>query len=263
MASAAFDYYRNSEYAPVLAAGRQPAYLAGFEAMLAAAAGTATPEAGLSADVALGSGTQSRFDSHPSPLDRVRALGVDPETVVGRPRPAIPATALLRDVAGVEAALVARHTGDFPAERAAVRWDDVGRDVMLPGWRAAVTEQLLPAAPYLTPAGVPISPDDLAELGSAVFEHAGVTATRPERESMARMLCGQYLAVAAADAGWRIDSLPGADPVHQERASNGPARRLHAGLWRDAGPPGVAGAAVGRGAVRCAARRDLRSLDRC
>jgi hypothetical protein len=49
-----------------------------------------------------------------------------------------------------------------------------------------------------------------------VFEHAGVTATRPERESMARMLCGQYLAVAAADAGWRIDSLPG-EPIRFTR----------------------------------------------
>jgi heat shock protein HtpX len=72
MASAVFDYYRNSEYAPVLAAGRQPPYLAGFEATLFSAFGTTTLDAGLPADVALGSGTQSRFDSHPSRLDRVR-----------------------------------------------------------------------------------------------------------------------------------------------------------------------------------------------
>jgi Zn-dependent protease with chaperone function len=216
MASAVFDYYRNNEYAPVLAAGRQPPYLAGFEATLFSAFGTATLDAGLSADVALGSGTQSRFDSHPSPLDRVRALGVDPATVVARPLPRVPAAALLRDPVGVEAALVARHTGDFPPERATVDWEDVGEDVMLPAWRAAVAEQLLPAAPNLASAGVPISPDGLAGLGSAMCEHAGVAATRPERENMALMLCSRYLVVAAADVGWRIDSLPG-EPIRLTR----------------------------------------------
>jgi hypothetical protein len=82
-------------------------------------------------------------------------------------------------------------------------------EVLVPHWRAAVTRQLLPAAPRLTPAAVPVASDELASVGAAVYQHAGGTATRPERENAARMLCGQYLAVAAVDAGWTVESLPG------------------------------------------------------
>ena len=62
---------------------------------------------GLTADVAFGAQTQSRFDSHPSPAERIRALGVDPQGLVVRPQASQPATALLRDPEGVQAALVA------------------------------------------------------------------------------------------------------------------------------------------------------------
>lgn len=211
-ASAAFAYYRTSEYAPVLQVGRQPPYLAGFERMLA----SSMADPGLSADVALGTQTQSRFDSHPTPLDRIRGLGIDPKDVVSQPAPATPATALLRDPAGVEARLVKGHTGNFPPERAPVRWEDVGQEVLLPAWRSAVTGQLLPAAPQLSPASLPTSADALADLGAAIYSHAGVTATRPERETAARQLCSQYLGVAAADAGWTPESLPG-EPIRFSR----------------------------------------------
>jgi heat shock protein HtpX len=213
-ASAAFAYYRDSEYAPVLQAGRQPPYLAGYQRMLAST--MAATDQGLSADVALGSQTQSRFDSHPTPLDRIRALGVDPREVVAHPTPQTPATSLLRDLAGVEAHLVEGHTGNFPSERAAVRWEDVGQDVLLPAWRSNVATRLLPAARQLSPASLPTSAEALADLGSAIYAHAGVTATRPEREATARQLCSQYLAVAAADAGWKLESLPG-EPVRFSR----------------------------------------------
>ncbi|HSK98121.1 MAG TPA: M48 family metalloprotease, partial [Euzebyales bacterium] len=217
VASAAFEYYRSNEYAPVLAAGRQPAYFSGFQGTLESA--TASRDgAGLSVDVALGDHTHSRFDSHPSPLDRIKALGVDPESVL-RGRPPTTAATLLREPEAVQAALVARHTGSFPTDRTPVRWEDVGMEVLLAGWRSAVDKQLLPAAPHLAPGAVPVDGDDLAELGSAVFQHAGVTATRPERENAARMLCGQYLAVAAADAGWTVESLPG-QPVRFVRGGN-------------------------------------------
>jgi Zn-dependent protease with chaperone function len=214
-ASAAFAYYRNNEYAPVLQSGRQPPYLAGFERMLTSSLAATDP--GLTAGVALGSQTQSRFDSHPIPLDRIRALGVDPQEVVASPQPATPATALLRDPVAVEASLVKGHTGNFPSERSPVRWEDVGQEVLLPAWRSAVTGQLLPAAPQLTPASMPTSAEALADLGLAVYTHVGLTATRPEREATARQLCGQYLGVAAADAGWTVESLPG-EPVRFARA---------------------------------------------
>jgi hypothetical protein len=207
IASAAFEYYRSNEYAPVLAAGRQPAYFSGFQGTLDSVTASGD-RPGLTTDVAFGNQTRSRFDSHPSPLDRIRALGVDSQRAL-RPRPSTPSTTLLRDPEDVQAALVAQHRGNFPANRAPVRWEDVGMEVLLAGWRAAVTGQLLPAAPHLAPADVPIDGDNLAELGSAVFQHAGVTATRPERENAARVLCGQYVAVAAADAGWTVETRPG------------------------------------------------------
>jgi Zn-dependent protease with chaperone function len=209
-AAAAFAYYQTNEYAPVLGAGRQPPYLAGFELMLANA--TSDNRSDLSADIALGTQTQSRFDSHPAPLDRIQALGVDLQTVDTHPTPEFPALALLRDREGVETALVAAHGGTGEPTRAHVPWDTVGDEVILPAWRATVTEQLLPAAPRITPAGLPTSADGLAELGSAIYQYAGRTATRPEREAAARQLCGRYLAVTAADAGWRMSSLPG-DPI--------------------------------------------------
>lgn len=84
-ANAAFEHYRTYEYAPVLQAGRRPPYIAGFQAMLASS--MMTGDGRRSTDVALGAVVGSRFDSHPSPFDRIRALGVDPDDVATRPWP--------------------------------------------------------------------------------------------------------------------------------------------------------------------------------
>ena len=103
-ANAAFEHYRTHEYAPVLQAGRRPPYIAGFQAMLASS--MMAGDGRSSTDDALGAVVGSRFDSHPSPFDRIRALGVDPDDVATRPWPSSPALGLLRDLAQVEAALV-------------------------------------------------------------------------------------------------------------------------------------------------------------
>lgn len=208
-ANAAFEYYRSHEYAPVLQAGRRPPYVAGFQAALASAV---TGDGARPADGALGRDIGSRFDSHPSPFDRIRALGVDADDVVARPWPPSPALSLLRDLSQVEAALVIQQLNVDPSELPEVEWDDVGHDVVVPSWRAAVSEQLLPAVPDIAPSAVPTTPDELAELGSAIVAHAGVTATRPEREAVAVRLCAQYVGLAAIDAGWQLRSLPG-EPV--------------------------------------------------
>lgn len=213
-ANAAFEHYRTYEYAPVLQAGRRPPYIAGFQAMLASS--MMAGDGRRSTDVALGAVVGSRFDSHPSPFDRIRALGVDPDDVATRPWPSSPALGLLRDLAQVEAALVIQQLDIDPSLLPAVEWDDVGPEVVVPGWRRAVTERLLPVSADITPSTVPTISDDLAALGSAIFEHAGLTATRPEREAVARRLCAQYLGLAAVDAGWAVSSLPG-EPVRFTR----------------------------------------------
>jgi Zn-dependent protease with chaperone function len=213
-ANAAFEYYRTYEYAPVLQAGRRPPYVAGFQHTLASS--MMAGDGARSTDVALGTDVGSRFDSHPSPLDRIRALGVDPDHVLSRPWPSSPALGLLRDVLQVEAALVLQQLEVDPSTVPEIEWDDVGRDVVVPSWRAAVSEQLLPAVPDVAPGAVPTTPDDLATLGAAIFAHAGLTATRPEREAVARRLCAQYLGLAAVDAGWALSSLPG-EPIRFTR----------------------------------------------
>jgi len=212
-ANAAFEHYRSHGYAPVLQAGRRPPYVAGFQAALASAV---TGDGGRPDDGAPGRDIGSRFDSHPSPFDRIRALGVDPDDVVARPWPSSQALGLLRDLSQVEAALVIQQLNVDPSVLPVVEWDDVGHDVVVPSWRAAVSEQLLPAVPDIVSSAVPTTPDGLAELGSAIVAHAGLTATRPEREAVAVRLCAQYVGLAAVDAGWRMRSLPG-EPVRFTR----------------------------------------------
>lgn len=213
-ANTAFEHYRTYEYAPVLQAGRRPPYVAGFQTALASS--MMTGDAERSTDVALGSAVGSRFDSHPSPFDRIRALGVEPDDVVARPWPSVPALGLLRDLSQVEAALVIQQLDVDPSMLPEVEWGDIGDEVVVPSWRRAVSEQLLPAAPDIAPSGVPTTPDALAALGSAIFEHVGLTATRPEREAVAGRLCAQFLGLAAVDAGWTLSSLPG-EPVRFTR----------------------------------------------
>ena len=213
-ASAAFEHYRTYEYAPVLQAGRRPPYVMGFQALLASS--MMTGAGGRSRRVALGSDAGSRFDSHPGQLDRIRALGVDPEDVLERPWPSSPALGLLRDLSQVEAALVIQQLDVDPASLPAVEWDEVGHEVLVPTWRKAVNEQLLPAVPDLAPSALPTTADDLASMGSAIFARAGLAATRPEREAVAGRLCAQYLGLAAVDAGWTLRSLPG-EPVRFTR----------------------------------------------
>jgi Zn-dependent protease with chaperone function len=215
--SPAYDFYRRAEYLPILRAGRRPPYLPGFAGTLASSTVTERAET-----VALGVERLSAFDSHPPIPDRIRALGIDPARIGYRPVPAFPALRLVRDPAAVEAALVVRQLTVDPAGLAPISWPATGPEIVLPQWRQDVLARLRPAAPQLDPADVPTDPDQLAALGAAIAARAGRSATRPEREETARVLCQRLLGVAAVEAGWQPVSLPG-EPVRFVRAGAGPA----------------------------------------
>jgi Zn-dependent protease with chaperone function len=219
--SPAFDAYWQHEYAPILRAGRRPPYLAGFESMLASSSvrrraaerSVDHQGAGPAEPVALGLGTASSFDSHPPIDERIAALGFDPGAIPVRFRPPFPATVLLRDLPGIDAQLVARQLASDPARLVPIEWADTGTEVLVPAWRAEVVAQLLPVAPGLAPVDVPVTPDDLAALGEAIVRGRGRSATRPERELLARHLCHRLLAVAAVERGWVLQSTPGEELV--------------------------------------------------
>lgn len=213
--SAAFDYYWAQEYAPVVRTRHWAPYLDGFAATLGST--VVATEAPRLKTKALGREAGSAFDSHPSLGERIRALGLDPASIPERLRPATPASAMLRDLPRIEAALVGRQVKAGLTSLERISWEESGPAVLVPAWRSEVAELLAPASPDLRAIDVPTTADGLAELGERALRVAGRSGTRPERERIGRRLCSLLLGVAAHDAGFEVQSLPG-EPLRYVRA---------------------------------------------
>ena len=215
VASTSFGVYLERDYLPALRAGFRVPYLDGFESFLHSSFMGAHGDA--ITRQALTAATGSRYDSHPTPGERIRALGCDPETYVDQPRPTEAAISLLRNRDDVEHALLTAH-GVAPGSLTVASWADVASDVIVPRWRSQVTEMLGATAPRLTPAELPVDGDGVAALGERVLAVHHRTGTRPEREAIGADLAYAMLGAAAVDAGWTVVSGPGQDLTFRRNA---------------------------------------------
>ena len=209
----AYDSYHRTEYLPLLRAGRRPPLLEGFETFLTSAvAREHLPQSG---DAALGSSTGSALDSHPPVEQRLAALGATDADVADEPLPEVRSTALVRDLDRLEAALAARHVDVGPLDP--IEWTDVGREVLVPRWRAEREELIgvLPDEFHL--AALPIDRNGLAELGADVALHTGRDLGPDDRVTQGHRAARAIIGECAAAAGLDVEMVPG-EPVWFGRA---------------------------------------------
>jgi heat shock protein HtpX len=213
----AFDVYWNSEVAPTLDHGFRPPLAAGFRQFLVAP--SVAPEVSALVDRRLEDTTTDPYDTHPNLRDRLAALERLPDAtraITWRDGDDAPATALLSDVDGAEAALLATLTrrGTF----APIAWDAVPTTVLPIGWEEAVREAA-PGFAGLTPERLPEIARDLNALALRLRLVPMAGAVRDEHRHRAAWLVGAAMSLAllgrvsAGDPpGLRIEAPPG-EPV--------------------------------------------------
>ncbi len=208
-AGLAYDGYWRHEVVPVLDNGYHPPIADGFADYLKAPQIAITVAKHL--DEELSGGKSDPYDSHPCLRDRLAELANLPK--LPDPLGSAPASSLLGEpMANFESSLLA-----FLASEAAVAklkpicWDEVGTGIWLPLWR----QQLEPCQETLAPltaAGVVDlgkTPEEFAQKLAADFLAKGMPAQ--EAAEVAARRLGAALSVTLAQAGWRVQALPGID----------------------------------------------------
>ena len=197
-AAAGFPAYWSTEVMPVLGAGRRPPVAAGFTRFLAAGRIAAAID-----DLVKEPERADPYDTHPPLHERVAALaGLPPGAAPDERR----AVELLDDVDGLERELLALMAAGTTLE--AIGWDDVGQGVYLPTWRRAAERHAAALGGLTVDALLDESPRLAARLaGEMPGEAAHPSAEAPAQ--YARWVLSGTLALALAEAGWRLRAVPG------------------------------------------------------
>lgn len=191
--------YWHSELLPVLNRGLRPPIFDGFARYLA----SERVRARLERERADAGDEAEPYDSHPTLAERERALRDATELA---PRPGDEASArVLLD--GAET-LYLDHIAVDGAQFRELAWKDIGEAYWLPRWRNDLGPHVH-ALRQLTLGRIPHALTDIDSWGERL-RGAGpnmlsVEATRRRT----RALLAMWAAIRLADAGWRIESLPG------------------------------------------------------
>ena len=201
IASAWGTFFR-SEVVPLLATGRLPPLLEGWNRYWRAAQTPHTPafealQGALSTDALLGD-----EDTHPPLPERIAALG-DPAAL---PDGAGPSLSLLDDVRQVEERVLRDLVRD-DAKLTSIAWDAVADEVWLPLWREAVAASRSALA-RLDISGLPAALAQWEPLAEATRRGPAVASREAERRRVIRLV-STWFAVALADRGWTIEAPPG------------------------------------------------------
>jgi Zn-dependent protease with chaperone function len=223
----AFPFYWRSEVTPVLGSGRRPPLAAGFGAFVAA------PEIAQQIERTLASqradATSDPGDTHPPLGERLAALAAlrPGEPLADDP----PAITLLRDVGALEGDLVG-HLAPT-AKLSPVAWEDVGREVVLPSWKAMMAKRGAALA-GVAPADLPAAVADVAGLVARLLAPDTAPTDPEQRRAAVAALAGVHLGLAMHAAGWDIVSMPGR-PVELVRAGERVDPRAWVGELLDGG----------------------------
>jgi Zn-dependent protease with chaperone function len=208
--AAAWSAFFRAEVVPVLAAGRVPPLLEGWNLYWLAAQTPGTPAfEALEAALEVAGAVDER-DTHPPLRERIEALGDPPPHSEHVPL----GLSLLDDVPVAEAKALRDLLVDG-ARTTPIAWDDVSADVWLPAWRASVAAAGSAIA-GLRPTNLPHAFRDWERIAAATRRGPAVTSALAEKRRVERLLA-ITLVVRLADAGWRIEARPG----HAVRAHRG------------------------------------------
>jgi heat shock protein HtpX len=203
--SRAHEVYWNADVVPLLASGFRPPLGEGFARFLS------SPEirqqiAG-AGDKELRERRAGPYDSHPTPRERIAALGnVGPETACADDTWAI---SLLDDIPKIEASLLTALYGEKQASQLRpIAWEDVGTKAWVPLWESMVRDQA-GALSGMTPASLPQVVGNLTAFDAALDRSKERPLSPKQRIQRAAGVLGVALAAALSREGWTVWVSPG------------------------------------------------------
>ena len=227
----AYDAYWHSEVVPALQTGWRPPVAAGFAHFVSVPGVASQVSHALQAAL---SSTEAAdpYDTHPPLTERLAAL----ESAATAPRESDrrPSIALIRDLPGVEAQLVAFLTANKPLT--ATSWESLAEQAYVPSWHAARSE-LLPRLRGWTVAQLAAFVGHPAELTKAWALDIPSEATPEEALAQVTGTAGACLASALETAGAAVHTLPGEPVVLTTSAGACQPFALARGLFTDGANP--------------------------
>ena len=204
-AAMAWGPYWNSEVVPVLNQGCKPGIADGFSRFLAAPQIEVQVIEGIEKELA--EGKTEPYDTHPPLRDRIAAIEkLDAEP--GEKGEELAISLLekpeLTELEFLELANPKLRKNSLRH----VSWDDIGRTVTIPSWKAAVGEYA-PMMAGVTAGSLPDVVKKLPQMGAKIRDPQGMLLTPQQRRQRAGQLFGMALGLALLEQGWALDAQPG------------------------------------------------------
>jgi heat shock protein HtpX len=210
-ASMAWGSYWNSEVAPVLNQGYKPAIADGFSRFLSAPQIEVQVTKGIEREIA--EGKTEPFDTHPPLRDRIAAI----EKLKAEPgeKDQELAISLLEQPEATELQFLELMNPKLAKNSLRqVGWDEIGKTVTIPSWKAAVGEYA-PMMVGVTAGALPEVVKNLPQMGSKVRDPRGMLLTPQQRAERAGQLLGMALGLALLEKGWELEAQPGSFYLHR------------------------------------------------
>jgi hypothetical protein len=204
-ASMAWGPYWNSEVVPVLNQGCKPAIADGFSRFLAAPQIEVQVTKGIEKE--LEDGKTEPYDTHP-PL-RARIAAIEKLSATPGEEDKELAISLLEQPESTELQFLESMNPKLAKNSLRqVGWDEIGRTVTVPSWKAAVGEYA-PMMEGVTAGSLPEVVKRLPQMGSKIRDPQGMLLTPQQRTQRAGQLLGMALGLALLEKGWELEAQPG------------------------------------------------------
>jgi heat shock protein HtpX len=210
-AAMAWGPYWNSEVVPVLNQGCMPAIAEGFSRFLAAPQIELQVTKGIEREIA--EGKTEPYDTHPPLRDRITAI----EKLEAEPgeNDQELAMTLLEEPKSAELQFLELMNPKLAKNSLRqVGWDEIGRTVTIPSWKAAVQEYA-PMVAGTTAGSLPEVVKKLPQMGSKIRDPRGMLLTPQQRTQRAGELFGMALGLALLESGWELEAQPGSFYLHR------------------------------------------------
>lgn len=215
-AGMAWTPYWNTEVVPLLNRGCMPGIADGFSRFLVAPQIAVQVENGIKHEIA--EGKTQPYDTHPPLRDRIAAIEKLSGEVAAQETDssAEAALSLLDDPEGAEQRFIELMNPKLPKDSLRrVAWDEVGRSLTIPSWKAAVAENAKEFA-GVTAGAVRELIAKLPQIGARLRDPKGMLLTPQQRTERAGTLLAMALGLALLNNGWELEAQPGSFYLHRD-----------------------------------------------
>jgi len=207
----AWGPYWSTEVVPVLNLGCMPAIADGFSRFLAAPEVAVQVAKGIEKEIA--ERKTKPYDTHPPLRDRIAAIEKLPSS--SEEEENAPALSLLNQPESAEQKFIEQMNPKLAKNSLRhVGWDEIGRIVLIPSWKARVIEyaKLLEG---ITAGSLPEAIRRLPRIGSQIRDPKGMLLAPQQRTERAGHLLATALGLALLDNGWQLEAQPGTFYLHR------------------------------------------------